>query len=158
MHAACDRAREWASADADGELSSFERVLLGAHMADCSSCREYHTAVSSIARALRTAPIEQLERPIEIGRIRRRLRLRLAPAAAAMAVAAVGLGSMLASSDLRSGSVGTSGQSQGVSSALAAVDTMDLRTAQARARVAAKSVARASRAQRPLSGPVLHRP
>jgi anti-sigma factor RsiW len=158
MHAACERAREWASADADGELSSFERVLLGAHMADCSSCREYHTAISSISRALRTAPLEQLERPIEIGSLPRRLRLRLAPAAAAMAVAAVGLGSILASSELRSGSVGTPAQADRVTSALAAVDTMDLRTAQARERVAAKTAARTSRVRAPLGGPVVSRP
>jgi hypothetical protein len=79
---------------------------------------------------LRTAPPEALERPIEIGRLRRRLGLRLAPAVAAMAVTVVGLGSLLASSDLRTRSVGdANGSVDSVASHLASVDTMNLSTA-----------------------------
>ena len=92
---ACDRARQWATADLDGELSRFERVLLSAHLVDCPSCREFSTAIGGFTEMLRTAPLEQLERPIEIGRLRRRVGLRLAPAVAAMAVTVVGLGSIL---------------------------------------------------------------
>lgn len=105
MHAACDRARQWATAEVDGELSRFELVLLRAHLDACPSCREFHTAIGGITRTLRATPLERLERAIEIGRIRRRLRPRLAPAAAAMAVVAVVLGSSVVSSELRSGSV-----------------------------------------------------
>jgi anti-sigma factor RsiW len=139
MHAACDRARSWATADVDGELSSFERVLLNAHVADCSSCREFHAAVVNVTDMLRAAPLETLERTIDIGRLRRRVRvsLRIAPAVAAMAVTVVGLGSILASSNLKPPSNRISAPSE-----FAGVDTMNLATAQARA------------ATKPASGPV----
>lgn len=103
----CDRARQWASADVDGELSDFERVLLHAHLSGCHACTEFHRDIVGVTRAVRAAPPAQLTRPIEITRVRRRHRLRLAPAAAAMAAAAVGLGSLLASSQFRSSSVGS---------------------------------------------------
>ena len=135
MHAACDRARGWATADVDGELSSFERVLLGAHLAECPSCREFNASVDGFTHLLRTAPPERLERTIDIGRVRRRVRvsMRLAPAVAAMAVTVVGLGSVLASSDLRSRSVSDAASRIGASSEFAGVDTMNLATAEARA-------------------------
>ena len=128
MHAACDRAREWATAEVDGELSRFELVLLRAHLDACPSCREFHTAVGGITRTLRATPLERLERAIEVTRLRRRLRVRLAPAAAAMALAAVVLGSGVVSSELRSsGSVQDAASSlDGVSGGLASVDTMNL--------------------------------
>jgi predicted anti-sigma-YlaC factor YlaD len=162
MHAACDRARQWATADVDGELSSFEHVLLSAHLADCRSCREFHTAIGGFTDMLRAAPLERLEQPIEIGRIRRRLRLplRVAPAVAAMAVTVVGLGSILASSDLRSRSVGDAAGRIGSASDLATVDTMNLSTAQALANAAVTSPARPlARARGSLrGGPVIHKP
>jgi predicted anti-sigma-YlaC factor YlaD len=130
IHGACDRARQWATADLDGELSRFERALLDAHLEDCASCREFATAIGGFTQMLRTAPPAALERPIEIGRLRRRLGLRLAPAVAAMAVTVVGLGSLLASSDLRTRSVRDRG-GDGVTSHLASVDTMNLSTASA---------------------------
>src|SRR5262245_45719432 len=129
MHGACDRARQWATADLDGELSRFERVLLEAHLEDCPSCREFTTAIGGFTEMLRTAPPAALERPIEIGRLRRRIGLRLAPAVAAMAVTVVGLGSILASSDLRTRSIGDANVGDSVSSHLASVDTMNLSTA-----------------------------
>src|ERR1700750_2030464 len=95
MSGECDRARQWASTEVDGELSSFERVLLHAHLDACPSCREFSGTITGLTKALREARLEQLESPIVIGRPRRRARLRLAPAAAAMAGAAVGLGSLL---------------------------------------------------------------
>ena len=132
IHGACDRARQWATADLDGELSRFERVLLSAHLADCPSCREFTAGIGGFTAMLRTAPPESLERPIEIGRLRRRLGLRLAPAVAAMAVTVVGLGSILASSDLRTRSVGhANGSVDSVTSHLASVETMNLSTADA---------------------------
>src|SRR5437763_15494921 len=104
MSGECDRARQWASTEVDGELSSFERVLLHAHLDACPSCREFSGTITGLTATLREARLEQLERPIVIGRLRRRARLRLAPAVAAMAVAAGGLGSFLAAS-MRSGPV-----------------------------------------------------
>jgi predicted anti-sigma-YlaC factor YlaD len=136
MHGACDRARQWATADLDGELSRFEHVLLSAHLADCPSCREFTAAIGGFTEMLRTAPPEHLERTIEIGRLRRRIGLRLAPAVAAMAVTVVGLGSILASSDLRTRALGdANGSVDSVSSHLASVDTMNLSTADALASV-----------------------
>jgi hypothetical protein len=132
MHAACDRARQWATAEVDGELSRFEIVLLRAHLDACPSCREFHTAIGGITRTLRATPLERLERAIEVKRLRRRLRPRLAPAAAAMAVAAVVLGSGLASNELRSRSVQDAASSvDGVAAGAASVDTMNLSMNQA---------------------------
>ena len=102
VHGDCDRARQWASIELDGELSVFEGVLLRAHFADCASCREFHAGIGDFAAALRSAPDEQFE-GVQLGRLRRRVSLRLAPAIAAMAVVAVGLGSVVASSQLGSG-------------------------------------------------------
>ncbi|MGB2874625.1 MAG: zf-HC2 domain-containing protein [Gaiellaceae bacterium] len=129
MHGDCERARQWASADVDGELSRFEQVLLEGHLGDCVSCSEFHASIGGLTRTLRAVPLE-LVPAIEIGRIRRRLSLRLAPAAAAMAVAVVGFGSIMASSALRPGSVGSL-QSAGPSSDVSFPDTMNLRTSKA---------------------------
>ena len=160
MNAACDRAREWATADVDGELSSFERVLLSAHLAACRSCREFHASVDAFTDLLRTAPLEKLERTIDIGRVRRRVRvsLRIAPAVAAMAVTVVGLGSFLASSDLRSSSVSDAAGRIGATSEFAGIDTMNLATAEARARTTPSGPVRTlqSRTGRSLrGGPVI---
>ena len=43
MSGECERARQWASTEIDGELSSFERVLLHAHLDACPSCSEFST-------------------------------------------------------------------------------------------------------------------
>lgn len=153
MHGHCERARHWASADVDGELSSFEHILLASHLADCSSCREFHASVSRLTSSLRAAPLERFH-VIVMGRIRRRARLRLAPAVAAMAVAVVGLGSILASAEVRNRSVVRS------ASPSAAIDTMNLSTAHAleRARTGGK-VLRLSKVHRSVrGGPVLREP
>src|SRR5689334_6245880 len=129
MSADCERARQWSSIELDGELSTFERVLLRAHLAHCSSCRGFRERTNGLTLALRAAPLEQ---PVQIGRMRRRFRLRVAPAAAAMAVAFVGLGSVLATSAVRSSSVGTErSQAAAINLAPAAVETMNLRTSAA---------------------------
>ena len=99
VHGHCERAREWASADVDGELSTFERALLADHLERCGSCRAFAHDVQGLTTALRAAPREHFEVTMA-GRVRRHARVRLAPAAAAMAIAAVGLGSLLASSQL----------------------------------------------------------
>ena len=126
MHAACDRARQWATAEVDGELSRFEIVLLRAHLDACPSCREFHAAVGGITETLRATPLERLERAIEVRRLRWRVRARFAPAAAAMAVAAVVLGSGVVSSSLRSGTVGQTGPSVDGVARLSSAETMNL--------------------------------
>jgi predicted anti-sigma-YlaC factor YlaD len=158
MSGECDRARQWASTELDGELSSFERVLLHAHLDACPACSAFRSEIGGLTGTLREAPFEQLASPIEIAHPRRRLSLRLAPAAAAMAVAAVGLGSLLASSAVRSGSVAVA-QAQAprvLTGQLGAVDTMNLRTSTAIQRMNAFQQMRLTNARRTLrGGPVL---
>lgn len=144
VHGDCDRARQWASIELDGELSAFEGVLLHAHLAGCGSCREFHAGIGDFAAALRSAPEEQFE-GVQLGRMRRRVRLRLAPAVAAMAVLAVGLGSISASSQLGFDS-GTTTPPAAVSVDVSSQDAMNLHTLRALERMdIAKSPARTSR-------------
>jgi predicted anti-sigma-YlaC factor YlaD len=154
VHGDCDRARQWASTELDGELSTFERVLLRAHLAGCASCKEFRAAIGGLTGTLRSAPLEPFEGVIEYGRIRRRLRMRLAPAAAAMAVAAVGLGSILASTSIRSGPVASSGVSLApvVTADLASLDTMNLSTSRALERLNAFSARAVPASQRSVRG------
>src|SRR5213075_1065703 len=92
------------------------------------------------------APRERVE-GISIGRVRRQVRLRFAPAVAAMAIAAVGLGSVLASVELKSGSVASVPPVQAAPLA-SAPDTLNLSTgyvleklhAQSQAPAAARSL------------------
>jgi predicted anti-sigma-YlaC factor YlaD len=163
MHGKCDRARQWASLELDGELSSFERALLENHLEDCPSCAEFRAEVNGLTNALRAAPYEPFE-GVALGHIRRRARLRLAPAAAAMAVAAVGLGSVLASASFRGSPVGNLAQRVAVSpdlaSAATANDTMNLSRSKAlqtqRARTSAR-IARLSVVRSLRGGPVVSR-
>lgn len=104
MHGQCERARRWASAELDGELSSFERALLHDHLDRCVECREFSGSVTGLTAALRAAPPEPFS-GVEITRPRRRVHLPLARVAVAMAVAAIGLGSILASVQLKSSGV-----------------------------------------------------
>jgi hypothetical protein len=157
MTGECDRARQWASTELDGELSSFEGVLLHAHLEACPACSAFRGEIRGLTGKLREEPLEQLTGPISIARPRRRLSLRLAPAAAAMAVAAIGLGSLLASSAVRSDSVVASHSSPRlITGRLATVDTMNLRTSTAIQRMNAFQQIRLTNAQRSLrGGPVL---
>jgi predicted anti-sigma-YlaC factor YlaD len=150
MHGNCDRARHWVSADVDGELSMFERALLANHLAGCPACREFRASVDGLTRTLRTTPLEPFNVTV-IARIRRRAHLRVAPAVAAMAIAAVGLGSILASSDVRTGSVAR------VKPASAAIDTMNLSISTARERGKLPVVKNARFPSAVRGGPVLHK-
>lgn len=155
MSGECERARQWASTEVDAELSSFERVLLHAHLDACASCSEFSTTIAGLTKALRDTRLEQLEAPIAIGRPRRRARLRLAPAAAAMAIAAVGLGSILATS-MRSSSVAAVRTPVQVTvGPFASLDTMDLRTSQALERLNGFQQASNSAARSLHGGPIL---
>jgi hypothetical protein len=69
---ACDRARQAASVRLDRELSELETALLEAHLARCSACAEFAADVEAVTLALRVAPLERLERPIELP-LRRRV-------------------------------------------------------------------------------------
>jgi Putative zinc-finger len=85
----CDRARRWLSLDLDGELSEFERSLLGAHLSRCESCRAFGAEITVFTGHMRAAPPEQLERPIVVP-TRRRAYVSALPIAAAVAVVAAG--------------------------------------------------------------------
>jgi ferric-dicitrate binding protein FerR (iron transport regulator) len=87
----CDRARQWSSLRADGELSELEEALLEQHLEHCGECAEYDARLRSTAELLRTAPVEAAavrfqipaERPVRFP-----LSRRLAVAAIAVAAAA----------------------------------------------------------------------
>ena len=92
----CVRAREHISLRLDGELSEFERALLGAHLARCEACRRFEGDVRAVTERLRAEPLEPLSRPIVIVPRRRIAGARVLPgAAAAAAVLAVGIGAVL---------------------------------------------------------------
>jgi predicted anti-sigma-YlaC factor YlaD len=159
VHGKCDRARQWASLELDGELSSFERALLENHLDGCPSCAQFRAEIGTLTGALRAAPHEPFA-GVVLGRVRRRVGLRLAPAAAAMAVAAVGLGSILASSSFQGSSISRFAQHVDVSpgDASAAVpDTMNVSTSKAmqtrRAQIRAHIAPRSPRSLR--GGPVI---
>jgi len=125
MHGQCERARRWASAELDGELSSFERALLHDHLGRCGECRTVTDSVGGLTDALRAAPLEPFE-GVVISRARRRLHVPLARIAVAMAVAAIGLGSVLASVQLKGSSVVSSRIRE--TPAIGGPDALNLRT------------------------------
>jgi len=92
------------SAELDGRLSEFEQALLAGHLSTCKACSGFRVSAVHFTNELRSAPLERLERPVAVSRARRRISFRIAPAAAALAVTAVGLGTILASSEVRPGS------------------------------------------------------
>lgn len=94
----CQRVREQVSLLLDDELSQLERRMLTAHLRRCPACAAYSDDVTQFTDQLRYAPMEVLERAVEVHRPRRRPAIRLqAAVAATFAFAALGLGSQLAS-------------------------------------------------------------
>lgn len=93
----CDRAREWISADLDGELSELECALLRAHLAGCIYCAAQVRGLADATVRLRFAALDRGDVPQFTVPRRRRLSLRAVQAgAAAFAVAGVaGLGALL---------------------------------------------------------------
>jgi hypothetical protein len=91
----CVRAREHISLRLDGELSEFERALLGAHLARCEACRRFEGDVRAVTERLRAEPLEPLSRPVVVAPRRRVAVARVLPgAAAAAAVVAVAFGAV----------------------------------------------------------------
>ena len=92
----CDRTRLWLSLRLDGELSAFERRLLGVHLRRCEDCRAYESGVGVATAVLRSEPLEPLERPVLLPPARSRLRsVRLTASAAAAAFVAVAVTGLL---------------------------------------------------------------
>jgi predicted anti-sigma-YlaC factor YlaD len=102
----CDQIREWISLGLDSDLSRIEQALVDRHLAVCAECRAVRVDVDAFTGALRAAPLEPLEQPIELPR-RGRVTARSfqVAVAAAVAVAAVGVASL--STTLRDGQLGT---------------------------------------------------
>jgi predicted anti-sigma-YlaC factor YlaD len=97
----CERARQWTSLRADGELSQLESALLDSHLASCGACRSFAVDVVAATSALRAAPAAALSAPIFVsrpGRAHGRAGMQLAGAAAViaamMAGAALGIHSL----------------------------------------------------------------
>jgi predicted anti-sigma-YlaC factor YlaD len=97
-HDRCNRAREWASLRADGELSELERLLLRRHLGRCESCRSFAESLTATVTVLRTAPVERPSRSLApetaARRPVRRFRRRVALGFALLAVA-VGAGGLI---------------------------------------------------------------
>jgi predicted anti-sigma-YlaC factor YlaD len=125
MQGQCERARRWASAELDGELSSFERALLHDHLGRCGDCRTFTDSVGGLTDALRAAPPEPFQ-GVVISRPRRRLHVPVARIAVAASVAAIALGSVLASVQLKGSSAVSSRIRE--TPAIGGPDALNLRT------------------------------
>ena len=90
----CDRVRGQISLELDGELSQLERAMVASHVRRCPSCAAFRANATSFTLSMRTAPLEALERPIELPSLRRRAlaevrfsTVRIAAVAAGIAIA-----------------------------------------------------------------------
>lgn len=63
---ACDRSRALISLRLDDELSKFEHVLLGAHMAMCRDCRRFAEDVEWQTNVIRSAGLVPLTYPVTL--------------------------------------------------------------------------------------------
>lgn len=101
----CERARLWASLDADSEITELERTALGAHLRGCPGCAAAVMEVGVVVRSMRRTPLVEPSRPLLLlPRGRRHRRLHLAASAAAVA-AALAFGSLAGA--LSSGGAGS---------------------------------------------------
>lgn len=62
----CARVRAWVSHEVDGELSQLERLFLAAHVRRCSECARFAEDVRGFTQVVRSTPLEQLGRTLEI--------------------------------------------------------------------------------------------
>jgi predicted anti-sigma-YlaC factor YlaD len=93
----CDRARDWISLHADGELAELEWALLAAHLKRCDACASFALGVEEVSARLRAAPLEGLPAPIRLPRRRAPLRAVQLSAAAVLVAAAAGFGTLYGS-------------------------------------------------------------
>src|SRR4051812_34717994 len=122
----CDRARQWMSLRADGELSELEGALLDAHLGRCSACATFADDLGAVTTALRSAALERPSTPVVVLRVPRRRRVRVlqTAVAAALVVVAAGLGSILNLAS-RSDAQRPAGTALRHTSMVAVVDTAD---------------------------------
>jgi len=90
----CERVRAFVSLRLDSETSQLEQRMLEAHLVHCDECRVYADDLDAFTDALRSAPLEPLERPVVVARPRRPA-VALSRLGVAAGVAIVAIGSML---------------------------------------------------------------
>jgi anti-sigma factor RsiW len=97
----CDRARQLASRDLDGDLSELDAHALSAHLRDCADCAEFTAAMGHLtARVRGSQRLERVPMPAVVGAPRRRRsgrRMLAAAAVTAATAAAAGAGAFVAS-------------------------------------------------------------
>lgn len=94
----CQRAREWSSLRADGELSELESELLERHLAGCSECAGFEARLGAVTRTLRATPVERSRVAIELPRPSRLAIPRQRVLAMAAVIMAAGVGALVGSS------------------------------------------------------------
>jgi predicted anti-sigma-YlaC factor YlaD len=93
----CERAREWASLQLDGELSELESAMLRAHTRRCSACAAYVLEVGAITATVRRAELQPVPHPIVLplrrsfGWVNRALQAGVATAAVVAVTAGLAL-------------------------------------------------------------------
>ena len=121
---ACDRARQWASLELDGELSELEAFSLRAHLDRCADCAAVVGDIRRITGRVRDAALERPAAHVTLPQ-RRRPRVRAFQIAVAAATIAVGvsLGSLAGSLSNHRGATTAAAGSQppGFSQALVAM-------------------------------------
>jgi anti-sigma factor RsiW len=97
----CERARQWTSLRLDSELSELEEALLDSHLVRCADCRSYAAETTSIADAIRLAPLERLDAPvlISVPRSARRIHVVAAAVTCVLVLLAAAAGSLLGVAD-----------------------------------------------------------
>jgi len=105
-HSVCARVREQVSLELDGELSQLEQRMLEAHLERCGACATYADDVRDVTERIRSAPLHTPRRPVVVRRKRHISTTRIqVGVAAAFALAALGLGTQLAASPTRDGTL-----------------------------------------------------
>jgi hypothetical protein len=115
----CERAREWASLRADGELSELESALLRAHLGRCAPCRRFSEGAEEVAAAMRAA---RLERPAPLALVLPRRRPAALRALQAVTATALIVGAGAAAALV---GVDRSGQPQSARTSVAVVASAD---------------------------------
>jgi anti-sigma factor RsiW len=90
VSARCESARRLVSLDLDGELSRFERAMLGRHLRRCADCAECARRTVAITQLLRSVPLEEIRLPTDAYRRPHRRGRALAMGTATFAAVLVG--------------------------------------------------------------------
>jgi anti-sigma factor RsiW len=90
LSARCESARRLVSLDLDGELSRFERAMLGRHLRRCADCAEYARRTVAMTELLRSVPLQEIRLPTDAYHRRYRRGRALAVGTATFAAVLVG--------------------------------------------------------------------